>query len=667
MHPASGVTAAMRKFCVFVLLALLLAPWNAASALAQSRTVGPHIAWEVKNRFRLFRSEADFERHVAADRGDGLVAAEDRLERESDGRGWARDTVERLCVDRAGKLLDTCDRDGTQEDYLAPSDHAVGLVLAGPLPANTGCVWSIDDGTGQRETTAPCEEELKTRVPYGRTTTASVDILLPDGTAQRVVTDIEVRDFLIAGMGDSIAAGEGNPDRPVRLSNEGFCFQRFLGTVRSEYYRPGRDGFTGSKLCSFSPGEESFAQKSNQDWARQSARWESGPCHRSLYGYQMRSALALAVENSHIAVTFLPLGCTGARIDSGLLGSQRISECPSPGTSAACPGSSPAQIDELKELLDKAHRRAPDRNLDLILLTIGANDILFSGLIANVIIESTTDRLLLGRGGAIATVADSQKILDAELPADFAKLRAALKPLAGGNLSRVVFVTYGNPVLTSGNTLCSGGRDGFDVHPAFSANPARLHQVSDFLSGQFLPELKALTTCEGASCRDAASETMMFVDAHQAAFANHGLCARSSDDPDFDRACFSPKGDSFRTNPTQAAVDPLACGRPASEYRAYAPRARWIRTANDSYFTAMTYPQGQSALLQPSNIHDATWGIMSAAYGGAIHPTAEGHAAMAEAALPAMRAALGLQPLEPPVRSEALPPLDVGTPPGATR
>ena len=655
----------MRKICALVLFALLFADCGTATALAQPRASGPHIEWEVKNRFRLFRSESDFARHVAADRGDGLVAAEDRLARETDGRGWARDTVERLCVDRAGKILETCDRDGTREDYLVPRDHPIGLVLAGPLPANTGCIWSIDEGGGARETTSPCEDELKTRVPYGRTTTASVDILLPDGTAQRVVTDVQVRDLLIAGLGDSIAAGEGNPDRPVRLSNEGFCFQRFLGTVRSEYYRPGRDGFSGSKLCSFGPGEEN--QKFTQDWARQSARWESGPCHRSLYGYQMRSALALAVENSHIAVTFLPLGCTGARIDVGLLDSQRISECPSPGTSAACPGSSPAQIDELKELLDKAHRRAADRNLDLILLTIGANDILFSGLIANVIIESTTDRAVLGRGGAIATVADSQKILDDDLPTNFAKLRATLKPLVGGNLSRVVFVTYGNPVLTSGNTLCSGGRDGFDVHPAFSANPARLQQVSDFLSGQFLPKLKALALCEGPACRDASSETMTFVDGHQAAFANHGLCARSNEDPDFDRACFSPKGDSFRTNPTQAVVDPLACGRPASEYRAYAPRARWIRTANDSYFTAMTYPQGQSALLQPSNIHDATWGIMSAVYGGAIHPTAEGHAAMADAALPAMRTGLGLQPQEQPVSAEPLPPLTVSTPPGAPK
>jgi hypothetical protein len=643
---------AMRYLLTFGLTALLLAAWFEPPARAQSKGAGPRIEWEVKNRFRLFRSEADFQRQVASDRGDGLLAAEDRLARESDGRGWARDTVERLCVDRAGRLLETCDRDGTAEDYLAPRDHRIGLVLAGTVPPNSGCAWTIEDGAGEaRQAMVRCEEELRLRVPYGRTTVASVDILLPDGTAQRVVADIAVRDVLIAGLGDSIAAGEGNPDRPVRLSDEGFCFQRFLGTARSEYYRPGRDGFSGDKSCSFAATEDSAAEA----WARQSARWESGPCHRSLYSYQMRSAIALAVENDHIAVTFIPLGCSGARIDAGFLGSQRISECPNPGTNTACPRNSPAQLDELKELLAAAHRRRPDRNLDLALLTIGANDILFSGLIANVIIESTTDRILIGRGGAIASIEDSQKVLDNELPGNFAKLRAALKPLVNGDLSRVVFVTYGNPALSSPSTLCAGGRDGFDVHPAFSANGARMQQVADFLSKQFLAKIKALALCEDTSCRDT-NDRMTFVDAHQAGFANHGLCARSDDDPEFDRACFSPKGDSFRTNPTIAVSDPMTCGRPASDYRAYSPRARWIRTANDSYFTALTYPQGLSAMAAPANIHDATWGIMSAVYGGAIHPTAEGHAAMADATLPAVRAALALSPAEPAVRAEPLPP-----------
>jgi hypothetical protein len=641
----------MRIVCILGLATLLLSTPCERAALAQSGGTTLRIDWEVKNRFRLFRSEADFQRHVAAYRNDGVLGAEQRLARDSDGRGWARDTVERLCLDRAGKLVELCDRDGAREPYLTPRDHPVGAGLAGSVPANVSCAWSFDTGEGEpRQLMVPCDEEVKLRVPYGRPTLASVDIVLPDGTAQRVVAEIAVRDVLIAGMGDSIAAGEGNPDRAVRLSDGGFCFRRFLGGGPSEYYRPGRDGFTGNKSCASETGDGSGAT----DWARQSARWESGPCHRSLYSYQTRAALALAIENPRLAVTFVPLACSGATIATGVLGSQRSRECPSPGTAATCPGTVAAQIAELAKVLATAHRQRADRNLDLMLLTVGANDILFSGLVADVIIQATTERLLFGRSNHMASVADSQKILDTSLPGDFAKLRAALKPMVGSNLARVVFVSYGHPALAAADTPCPGGRDGFDVHPAFGADGTRLRQVTDFVSRQFLPKIKALAVCGGgAPCRDPNSERMTFVDAHQSAFANHGVCARSNDDPPFDRACFSPDGKSFDANLATAATDPLACGRPASEYRPYALRARWVRTANDSYFTTMSYPQGVS-VLQPVNIHDATWGLLSAVYGGAIHPTAEGHAAMADAALPAVREVLGLRPLDEAVRGEPL-------------
>jgi hypothetical protein len=69
----------------------------------------------------------------------------------------------------------------------------------------------------------------------------------------------------------------------------------------------------------------------------------------------------------------------------------------------------------------------------------------------------------------------------------------------------------------------------------------------------------------------------------------------------------------------------------------------------------MTYPEGLPIILQPSDLHDAIWGILAAVYGGAVHPTAEGHAAMADAALPAAREVLGLASRTTAVRSEPLP------------
>lgn len=641
----------MRRLCILSLATLLLSSWYGTAVRAEPKGGGaPRIEWEVKNRFRLFRNEADFQRHFAATRSDGILAAEQRLARASDGRGWARDTVERLCVDRSGKLLEFCDRDGEREVYLSPRDHRVGVALVGTVPANEGCIWSFDDGDGPaRQFTTACNEEVKLRLRYGRPTFATVDLSLPDGTAQRLVREIQVRDVLIAGMGDSIAAGEGNPDRAVRLSDEGFCYKRLDG---GEYYRPGRAGFSGNKSCNIIFGEDAGVS----DWARQSARWMSGACHRSLYSYQLRTALALAVENAHIAVTYIPLGCTGATINAGFLDSQRASDCPSPGTGAPCPGTSRAQVAELTDLLATARKHRADRRLDLVLLTIGANDIRFSGMIADIIIEPGAERTLLNRGGIIATVDDAAKVLERELPGNFGKARAALKPLVGGNLSRVVYVSYGNPALIAPNTPCPGGRGGFDVHPAFGADGERLRKAMDFVSQRFLPGIKLLARCEdGKSCRDPATERMTFVDAHQPAFELHGVCMQSDDDPAFDRECFFGKGATFEPSLTKAATDPMACGYTASEFRPYAPRSRWIRTANDSYFTAMTYPEGLPSTLQPSDLHDAIWGIFAAVYGGAIHPTAEGHAAMADAALPAVREVLGLVATPAPIRSEALP------------
>ena len=308
----------------------------------------------------------------------------------------------------------------------------------------------------------------------------------------------------------------------------------------------------------------------------------------------------------------------------------------------------------MTELLAAARRHQADRSLDLVLLTIGANDIFFSGLIANVMIEPGSERSLLHRHGIIATVDDAQKVLDRELPGNFAKARAALKPLVGGNLSRVVYVSYGNPALAGPNTPCAGGRDGFDVHPAFAADGERLRQAVNFVSQKFLPGIRALARCEDG-CRDPSAERMSFVDLHQAAFASHGACARGADDPAFDRECFSGTGETFESSLTKAATDPMTCGYPASEFRPYASRARWIRTANDSYFTAMTYPEGLPSVLQPSDLHDALWGLFAAVYGGAVHPTAEGHAAMADAALPVARQALGLPGPDTLVSSEPLP------------
>lgn len=588
------------------------------------------IDWEVRNRFRLFKEERDFKLHTDAQRSRSILESEQVLAQQSDGRGWARNAVGRLCIDLTGRVSEPCTREGVKESYLTPTEHPVTVRLTGAVPVGAVCAWIFDDGEGPpRQTTQDCNEPINLRVRYGRPTAASVEAAGPDGS-QQATTQIAVRDIFIAGLGDSIASGEGNPDRAIALADDGFCFRSYLTNVSGQFYRPNRAGWKGSRACEASDGGNALAT-----WQRSAALWFNAACHRSLYSYQTRAAIALAVQYPHIAVTYLPLACSGATIATGLLGSQRARECLVTRTAMNCAGTVNGQIAELTEALGAAKRRQPTRQLDLVMLSVGANDINFSGLVADVIVESPTERAIFRRSGVIGSVDESRAALTRELPQGFARLREALKPLVGGDLTRVVYTSYGNPTYASG-APCPGGPAGFDVHPSFSADPRRLSNVSSFVQEEFLPALKSLAMCRGSVlCRDPRGDRMTFVDAHQAQFTNHGFCARSNTDPEFDRQCFSPSGQSFTSDIVDAAGSPMACGVGASEYRAYSPRARWIRDANDSYFAAMTYPQGVTSSALPSDLHDATWGVLSAVYGGAIHPTAEGHAAMADAALPA--------------------------------
>jgi hypothetical protein len=613
---------------------------------------GVAITWSVVNRFRLFRDERDFRRHADATQGRTVLEAEQALAAATDGGGWARDVVGRLCLDGIGQIADQCVRDEVRGNYLNPADHSIEIRLTGILPAGATCTWSFGrgDDAAARTASAECGAPVRTRMPYGKPTAVTVDIANPGGPVRRAVADIAVRDLLIAGLGDSIASGDGNPDRPVALSDEGFCFRRFASAGSAEYFRPGRSGFSGDKACD----GDSSAGNDRPEWARLSARWMSAACHRSLYGYQLRAALALAIESPHFAVTFLPLACTGATITDGLFNGQRARELdcgPAP-----CPTTTPAQITQLRAIMARAQRGQTGRALDLVFLTVGANDINFSGLIADIIIEARTERALFSRAGIISTVEAAQATLDRKLPADFARLRAALKPLVNNALERVVFVSYGNPALDAGAAPCPGGRNGFDIHPAFGVDGERLRRAATFVQDRFLPALKEIVTCSVKGVCPA-SDAMTFVDDHQTAFADHGFCARADGDPPFDRECFSPDGKSFNDSLIDGATEPLACGAAVSEFRAYAPRARWIRTPNDAYFTAMTFPEGVSATVRPSNLHDATWGVLSAVYGGAIHPTAEGHAAMADAALAGAKSVLQLSGTNDPIIAAPLPAL----------
>jgi lysophospholipase L1-like esterase len=632
-----GTYSAVR--CAAALLPLLLLIPD-APGLAQPSIGG--ITWTVKSRFRLFKNESDFNALARFHRPGGVLAEETALAIASNGDGWVAQhgivAGSRLCLDpaRPCRRIYAGDDTGVAESYLNPASHRVEVEPDGAAPPGALCTWRLvtegDVSTAVVRRDRPCGKHVF-EVPYGKTTQVQLFVATHPEDAQPTVTaDIKVRDILIAGLGDSTASGEGNPDVAIGLGAAGFCFHR--SGVR-QYWRPSRAGYDGNRSCSFTKDEDALA------WSGIGARWMDHPCHRSLYSYQARVALELAIENPHIAVTYLPLACSGATIDEGMLDRQDVRERCAPGQPGPCPKKVPGQIERLRDILGLAHRNDRDRKLDLVLLTVGANDIGFSGLVANVMIDRTSvlQQLPVIRNRVISTVAQA-RTRATELPGKFATLRRQLRPLVGNRLERVVYVSYGHPALHDNGRPCGTTRLGFDVHPAFTVDGSLLRTTSDFVNDEFFPRLKALASCErGGGCSSLDADRMTFVDGHQAEFKHHGFCAQAGDDPAFDRTCFTD-GRSFQTDPRRAHEQPLTCSQRPNAFRPYAPRQRWIRTANDSYFAAMTYPYVR--YLQPSDIHDAVWGVFSAVYGGAMHPTAQGYAAMADAALPAARRLLGL-------------------------
>ena len=131
---------------------------------------------------------------------------------------------------------------------------------------------ALPTARASRATSAvPCNEEVKLRVAYGRPTLASVDIVLPDGTAQRVVTEIVVRDLLIAGLGDwlppATAIPTGRCISPMAVFATAASWRR-----PGEYYRPAREGFSGNRSCVFDQGEDTGAD----NWGRQARAGRAG-------------------------------------------------------------------------------------------------------------------------------------------------------------------------------------------------------------------------------------------------------------------------------------------------------------------------------------------------------------------------------------------------------
>ena len=149
------------------------------------------------------------------------------------------------------------------------------------------------------------------------------------------------------------------------------------------------------------------------------AQWLSADCHRSQYGYPFRVGIAMALENRHRAVTLVSVACSGADV-TGLFMDHDARERASEKGGAKVP----PQLDQLADLICRggaqgrtqaasytlpiykygstgisaqtvskqwcppASRKRP---IDLVLLSIGGNDVGFGALALYASIENARD------------------------------------------------------------------------------------------------------------------------------------------------------------------------------------------------------------------------------------------------------------------------------------
>lgn len=652
-----------------VLLPLIAVLISALAIPAGAQTLSTsqfRIEWQVSNRFRLFQDPAFFRQHenawrqyllhvdqqgMASEKRDSFVARtsvigsehvlNDRyiafsniLRENFDWRGWAAKGHDGLCYDAKKRTHSAC---GGIDAYVSPQSHAIEMWLSGQnVPATAVCEWRIG---GQLVAQTSCADRVSgegVALPYPGGAEISVNVV---GEAP-IITEARVKDLLIAGLGDSFASGEGNPNRPVAFS-ENRRFRNFYPLRR-------------------------------QNDAGGNAQWTDELCHRSLYGQQLRAALQIAIENPQSAVTFLDYSCSGASIELGILGPQtyveRVASTERSAQLAAPMIAGGAKDSQLYRLMRELCREAPEmkrglptcpgnnfrRSLDFVFLSVGGNDIGFSNIVAWASLRDSASAAIASFFGATVSAEEFAERMRDVLPGAYAALASALErtvPVtsAGDGVfdpSRVVLTAYPDLVTNEAGELCEASPEEGDGEDRYAANqsldmfsswltarPDRLAQVREQFS-QLYTRMRDLAGDHGWTFAGRIYADKMF--------EGHGFCAQNIKriaDPaeQLMIPCFGTAERDTQTCQTnfsgkEGSWRPYD---PATQNYPYALRQRWVRTFNDAYMVINQKVRDRFGKLDEK----ASAAVFSETT-GALHPSAEGHAAMADSLMLTLRPVL---------------------------
>lgn len=609
----------------------------------------PKIIWRVENAFRLFTDpahtamhRATFESLTAKERRSPILSAERRLAaRFRDG--WAAQAIDDTCWD-SWHNRHNCPK--SEDPYAKPSQHAVLAKLDGIPDADVlTCTWTARPAAkaGKRRPVkrvkAPCNAPARLLIPYPSGAWVEVAI----GGRRVARKRVKVRDIFIVGLGDSFGSGEGNPDVPVRFSKERSASYDFAPRKKKGVVQPGP---VRADLVGLPARIGAWRSIGDRQFMKHNARWLDQACHRSLYSHQLRAALQLAIEDPHRAVTFASFACSGAEVTRGLFLRYRGNEwVPNPPDVSQISAAARLQCGEheapLKDLPEAYHikgavaelqgtvvlhkcPRKKARPIDLVFVSIGGNDIGFARLLANTILMDQS--LLRQLGGWLGQVhgqtaaRDRLDTLDERLKALNRALHGVLH-VSWRQSDRIVLTAYPEmALLGDGTTVCPSGNAGMEIVQDFSLDAARAREgvwVADKLNRK----MKA----------SAQRHRWTYVEAHRRRFIGRGICAG------FTEAAFSVADDLRLPRKVNGVWTPYN----PSQYRPYAERQRWFRTPNDAFLTS-NFHVSQSLLQKVLKLQSLKWFqlILASTYSGAFHPTAEGHAAMADALAEQARAVL---------------------------
>jgi hypothetical protein len=625
------------RFLVVLILLLLLTP----SVMAQDKL---ELQWELVNPFRFISDRESFDQlrkvydgldnktAYALDRKlQAIYDAEIDRQREDAKKGCNEKPSEKdrkECIEAAKKPYlgwfadlaannhqKTCwdsknhkfRDEGECKDYINPEKHKVRVWINNSQPlVGSERQWFVDnqplakfDKCADKYQKGVCIEfDIEDDVNAPKLRNVSVKFLSSSFTIQSI--PVLVEDKLIVGLGDSYAAGEGNPDIPAQFT-KGKSEKDILFKIKDV---PAKDGNT-------------------------EAGWLERRCHRSMYSYQFKTALQFALANPQKAVTFVTYSCSGATTGN------IIDDKQSPKEGSKIFKITP-QLKALKKVLES--KTGKPREIDYLLLSTGGNEIGFAKFGAYIVVkgglsnlfaseddvktsgQNSTETLLTGKHGKEGSYPRLHKaLLDGK---NGIKIKGcqATNPQANNPCPHILLTPYPNIVQNEKRETCKADRGEFDV--SFGEDAGRAQRIKDVKEFVFDPIREIQQSLISTSTLGWTVITEQLPE-----YLTHGFCARN------DKST-SLTGEKLIV-PTLIKKSNQWKEFDPRDYRAYETRQRWARIPVDAKLTTDEenwFLKKLRPLLKLLHVENLRLDLaLEDDRSNILHPTAEGLAKTADA------------------------------------